>query len=98
MNILSAIEKNELVTNCDRLAALKHSSINPLVFAEQGVAMLSSVLRSEKAIQINIEIMRAFARYRSLLLENEEMRKEIVALDNKLTQSFKFLLEKIDAY
>jgi hypothetical protein len=62
---LTLEETNELVTNCDRLRGLKHSSVNPLVFTEQGVAMLSSVLRSEKAIQINIEIMRAFARYRS---------------------------------
>src|ERR1035437_8532197 len=60
---LSRLEKNELVTNCDRLSFLKHSSINPLVFTEQGVAMLSSVLKSDKAIKINIEIMRTFAKY-----------------------------------
>ncbi len=52
-------EKIELVTICDRLSLLKHSSINPMVFTEQGVSMLSSVLRSEKAININIEIMLA---------------------------------------
>jgi hypothetical protein len=68
---LTKQEREELVTNCDRFDRLKHSTINPMVFTEQGVAMLSSVLRSEKAIQINIEIMRAFARYRSLLKENE---------------------------
>ena len=67
---LNLVEKNELVTNCDRLGNLRHSSVNPLVFTEQGVAMLSTVLRSEKAIQVNIEIMRAFARYRALLKEN----------------------------
>jgi len=50
---LSKNEKDELVTNCDRLSILKHSSVNPLVFTEQGVAMLSSVLRSEKAIKVN---------------------------------------------
>ncbi len=58
---LTKNEKDELVTNCDRLATLKHSSINPLAFTEQGVAMLSSVLHSEKAIKMNVEIMRAFA-------------------------------------
>lgn len=94
---LSKTEKNELVTNCDRLASLKHSSVNPLAFTEQGVAMLSSVLRSEKAININIEIMRAFARYRALLKENEDLKKEILKLDAKLNQAFKFLLNKIDA-
>ena len=51
---LTKAEKQELVTNCDRLDRLKHSSALPRVFAEQGVAMLSSVLRSERAIQVNI--------------------------------------------
>jgi hypothetical protein len=94
---LSKLEKEELVTNCDRLSNLKHSSVSPMAFTEQGVAMLSSVIHSKKAIQMNIEIMRAFARYRSLLRENEELKKEIRLLDNKLNQAFKFLMEKIDA-
>lgn len=94
---LTKNEKDELVTNCDRLALLKHSSVNPLAFTEQGVSMLSSVLRSEKAIQINIEIMRAFARYRALLRENKELKKEILRLDAKLNKAFKFLLDKLDA-
>jgi hypothetical protein len=94
---LTKNEKDELVTICDRLAILKHSSVNPLAFTEQGVSMLSSVLRSEKAIRINIEIMRAFARYRSLLRENEELKKEILKLDAKLNQAFRFLLDKLDA-
>jgi hypothetical protein len=94
---LTKDEKDELVAICDRLVSLKHSSINPLVFTEQGVSMLSSVLNSENAIQINIEIMRSFARYRSLLRENEELKIEILKLDNKLNQAFKYLLDKIDA-
>ena len=78
---LNLEEKNELVTKCDRLASLKHSSVLPMVFTEQGVAMLSSVLRSENAIQINIEIMRVFARLRSVLKENEDLRKDVLELD-----------------
>ncbi len=93
---LTLNEKNELVTNCDRFNSLKHSSINPLVFTEQGVAMLSSVLRSSKAIKINIEIMRAFARYRSLLKEHENLKNEIQKLDDKVNAVFQFLLERID--
>jgi hypothetical protein len=57
-------EKDELVTNCDRLQRLKHSTTLPRVFTEQGVAMLSSVLNSDRAVQVNIEIMRAFVRLR----------------------------------
>ncbi len=94
---LTSDEKNELVTNCDRLSSLKHSSANPLAFTEQGVSMLSSVLRSDEAIRINIEIMRAFVRYRALLKENEELKDEIRKLDAKLNSAFKFLLDKLDA-
>lgn len=94
---LTKEEKNQLVTSCDRLKNLKHSSISPLVFTEQGVAMLSSVLRSKKAISINIEIMRAFARYRAMLIENDDLHSEIKALDKKINQVFKFLLDKIDS-
>jgi hypothetical protein len=69
----------------------------PMVFTEQGVAMLSSVLNSEKAIQVNIEIMRAFAKYRGLLYETKELRTEINKLDDKIDQVFKYLLDQIDA-
>ena len=94
---LTKEEKEQLVTNCDRLSNLKHSSINPLVFTEQGVSMLSSVLRSKKAISINIDIMRAFAKYRAMLINNQDLHSEIQALDNKINKVFQFLLEKIDA-
>lgn len=69
----------------------------PMAFTEQGVAMLSSVLNSEKAIQVNIEIMRAFANYRNLLIESKSFKKELKSLDDKIDQIFRFLLEKIDA-
>lgn len=97
MFTLTDAERKELVTICDRLKKLKHSSINPMAFTEQGVAMLSSVLNSEKAIQVNIEIMRAFALYRYMLKENEELRKEIIKLDSKLNNAFQYLLSKLDA-
>ena len=93
---LNNSEKNELVANCDRLKKLKHSTINPSVFTEQGVAMLSSVINSERAIQINIGIMRVFAQYRSMLKENVELKKDILKLDEKLNKAFQFLLGKID--
>lgn len=90
-------EKEQLIALSPRLLNLKYSPVNPMAFTEQGVAMLSSVLTTPKAVQSNIEIMRAFARYRAILLENHELKKEIVALDNKLNQAFKYLLSKIDA-
>ena len=61
---LTRTEQNELVTICDRFNTMKHSTALPYVFTEQGVAMLSSVLNSERAIQVNILIMRAFTKLR----------------------------------
>ena len=58
---LSNEEWQELITNCDMLPkGVKFSPSNPFAFTEQGVAMLSSVLNSEKAIEVNIAIIRAF--------------------------------------
>lgn len=68
-----------------------------MVFTEQGVAMLSSVLRTEKAVQMNIGIMRAFAYYRHMLQESKELKKEIDELDSKLNQAFKYLIGRLDA-
>ena len=94
---LSKDEKDKLVTNCDRLSSLKHSSVNPLAFTEQGVAMLSSVLRSTRAITINVEIMRSFVKYRAMLAGNEDLSKQLKRLDNKINNVFRFLLKKIDS-
>jgi hypothetical protein len=55
----------------------------PYVFTEQGVAMLSSVLNSERAIQVNIGIMRAFVSMRKMLSTNEEINKRLTELENK---------------
>jgi hypothetical protein len=53
---LTKKEKDELVTNCDRFQPLKHSSVSPRAFTEQGVAMLSSVLNSPRAIEVNMPL------------------------------------------
>jgi hypothetical protein len=58
--------------------------------------MLSSVLHSENAIRINIEIVRAFARYRAFLRENEELKNELYAMDKKFTNAFNLLLKRLD--
>ena len=55
----------------------------PYVFTEQGVAMLSSVLRSERAVQVNIAIMRAFVKLRELMTTHRELSDKITALERK---------------
>lgn len=73
------------------------SRYTPMAFSEQGVAMLSSVLSSEKAIQVNIEIMRAFSKYRALLRGNEDLKQEIKNLDSKLNEAVQFLINRMDS-
>jgi len=63
-----------------------HSKYLPNVFTEQGVAMLSSVLRSPQAIQVNIQIMRIFTRIRQMLTENVEIWREIAGIKVELTK------------
>lgn len=63
-------ENEQLVANCDRFSTLKHSTVNPYVFTEQGVAMLSAVLRSETAVQVSIQIIQAFVQMRKSIHNN----------------------------
>jgi len=69
----------------------------PYAFTEQGVAMLSSVLNSERAIQVNIQIMRTFAKLRQILATHEELRRKIEDLERKYDQRFKVIFDAIKA-
>jgi len=80
---LSETEREELVTNCDRFKKLKHSSALPYVFTEQGVAMLSAVLRSETAIRISIHIINAFVAMRRFLLAEGGLLQRMDTLEKR---------------
>ena len=67
----------------------------PYVFTEQGVAMLSSVLRSERAIQVNIAIMRAFVRLRELISSNKILSRRLAELEKKYDAQFRVVFEAI---
>jgi len=67
----------------------------PYAFTEQGVAMLSSVLNSERAIKVNIEIMRAFVRLRQILASNKELARRLDALEKKYDAQFKIVFDAI---
>lgn len=64
----------------------KHSKYAPFAFTEHGVAMLSSVLKSEKAIAVNIHIVRSFIKLRELLLSNESLARRVAALEQESDQ------------
>ena len=67
----------------------------PYVFTEQGVAMLSSVLRSKRAIQVNVQIMRTFVRLRQMLATNAELSRKLDELETKYDEQFKVVFEAI---
>ena len=67
----------------------------PRAFTEQGVAMLSSVLRSPRAVQVNIEIMRAFVRLRQMLAEHKELARRLDELEEKYDAQFKGVFDAI---
>jgi hypothetical protein len=67
----------------------------PYVFTEQGVAMLSSVLKNKKAIQVNIQIIRTFTKLREILLTHKELRKKIEKIETEYDQKFKTIFQVI---
>lgn len=71
------------------------SRYKPYVFTEQGIAMLSSVLNSERAINVNIEIMRAFVRLRQMISTHTELRRKLDALESKYDAQFRIVFDAI---
>ena len=67
----------------------------PYAFTEQGVAMLSSVLRSQRAVQVNIQIMRTFVKLRRMLATHEEFARKLAALERKYDHQFKVVFDAI---
>ena len=81
---LNKSETAELIANCDRFKTIKHSAFNPYVFTEQGVAMLSTVLNSERAIHVNIAIMRTFVKLREMVSTNKELAHRLNLLEKRM--------------
>jgi len=94
---LNKREWKVLITICDNLPKnLKFSPSMPFAFTEQGVAMLSSVLRSKKAIKINISIMRAFVVIREFALSHKELSQKITELESKYNGQIKDVFEALN--
>ena len=67
----------------------------PYAFTEQGVAMLSSVLRSQRAVQVNIEIMRTFVKLRQMMASHEELARKLKNMEKKYDAQFKVVFDAI---
>ena len=97
---LSEIEFNSLRTKISSLKNLgrgQHLKFLPFAFTEQGIAMLSSLLNSEKAIEVNISIIRAFVTFRQFSLSYNELKIKITEIEDKFPEIYKalnFLIDK----
>ena len=99
---LSVNELNELVANCDQFYKLKHSTSLPYAYTEQGVAMLSAVLKSEIAVNVSIQIIDAFVEMRKTLNQNnlidfriDKLERKQLEADEKFEQLFKALEDDV---
>ena len=94
---LTAAELVEMNRSQIVIGSQKHRDprSRPYAFTEQGVAMLSSVLRSKRAITANIEIMRAFVKLRQLLASNKELARRLDELEGKYEKQFKIVFDAI---
>jgi len=92
---LTKEEKDEVITICDDLSPLKFAKTMPFVFTEHGLAMLSSVLNSDKAIRVNIEIIKAFVRLRRMLSTHDDLRPKIEDMEAKYDEQFRVVFEAI---
>ena len=73
----------------------RYAKYVPYAFTEQGVAMLSSVLKSKQAVQVNVEIMRAFVRLRGLIGHNRQLARRLDDLESRYDQQFKVVFDAI---
>lgn len=84
MFVLNKDEYNSLRCQIGSLKRGMHAKYLPYAFTEQGIAMLSSVLNSERAIQMNIAIMRAFVKLREMITSNKELAQKLTELERKI--------------
>ena len=92
---LTKQEKNEVVTDCDHLKALKFSPQRPYAFTEHGALMLANVIKSPIAIEMSIAIVRIFVRLRKMLLTHKELQEKIEDIEKKYDQQFRFVFDAI---
>lgn len=87
--------RSQIVTSKDE--ARGGVRYKPMAFTEQGVAMLSSVLNSERAVQVNITIIRAFVRLRQLLASHEDLARKLAELEKKYDEQFRVVFDALHA-
>ena len=92
---LTKEEKAEVVTNCDHLRRLKFSPTLPYAFTEHGAVMLANVLNSQVAIQVSIQIVRAFIRLREAVASHKDLARRLDELEKKYDTQFRVVFDAI---
>lgn len=92
---LTSEEKDEVVTNCDHLQTLKFSPSLPYVFTEHGAIMVASVLKSRRAVEMSLYVVRAFVRMREILAANADLARRLESLKRKYDGQFKTVFTAI---
>ena len=90
-------EKTEVVTNCDHLAKLKYSRTLPYAFTEHGALMLGNVLKSDRAVEVSLLVVRTFVQLREMLLTNKELAVKLLELERKVSGHDQAIAGLIDA-
>ena len=85
--------RSQFVTSKSDRMGLRYK---PMAFTEQGIAMLSGILHSDRAIHVNIQIMRVFVKFRQLLFDNEELRNELLEFKQITDERFQIVFETLD--
>jgi hypothetical protein len=94
---LSSKEKEEVVTNCDHLARLKFSRTLPYAFTEHGALMLGNVLKSNRAVEVSLMVVRTFVQLREMLSTHKELAAKLETLERKIGSHDQAIAGLIDA-
>jgi hypothetical protein len=94
---LTAEEKAEVVANCDHLAKLKYSPSLPYAFTEHGALMLGNVLKSVRAVEVSLMVVRAFVHLRELVSTHKELSQKLNQLERKVGAHDRAIAELINA-
>ena len=92
---MTAVEKAEVVTNCDHLRQLKFSPVLPHAFTEHGAIMAANVLNSDRAIETSVLVVRAFVRLRQMALTHADLARRLDGLESKYDANFKVVFDVI---
>lgn len=92
---LTQEEATELVAICDRFKNLKHSTVLPKAFTEHGAIMLANVIKSPRAIQVSIQVVRAFIKLRQILISHKDLAEKLDKMEKTYDHNFQIVFQHL---